>query len=133
MRFESYFDTISVVPGLPTIAGKRPKKPKPVATPVAYEVAAPADLEKPFWIGIRYQGKALIYDWRNFQVSFGSDTTDGSLTDFIHTSGSNYPMSLSLLGARFTVLGLEDKKLKVRVDETMPPQPFGIMRTVTYR
>ena len=131
-RFDGYFEPVSMVPGLPTIAGKRPKKPKPMA-PVAYEIADPSTLEKPFWIGIQYQGKPLLYDRRNFGVSFGSDTSKGALTSWVYTSGSNYPLSQNLLGASFTVLGETDGRLRVRIDQPIPPQPFGVVHTVTYR
>ena len=131
-RFDGYFEPISMVPGLPTIAGKRPKKLKPM-TPVGYELADPATLEKPFWIGIQYQGKPLLYDRRNFGVSFGSDTGKGSLTSWVYTSGSSYPVSQKLLGASFTVLGEAGGKVRVRIDQPIPPQPFGVMHSVTYR
>lgn len=131
-RFDGYFEAISMVPGLPTIAGKRPKNPKPM-TPVGYELADPSTMEKPFWVGIEYQGKPLIYDRRNFAVSFGSDTGKGSLTSWVYTSGSNYPLSQELLGARFTVLGVTGNKIQLRIDQPIPPQPFGVAHSVTYR
>ena len=132
LRFDGYFEPISMVPGLPTIAGKRPKNPKPMS-PVSYELIDPSSMEKPFWVGIQYQGKPLLYDRRNFAISFGSDTGKGSLTSWVYTSGSDYPLSQELLGARFTVLGMSGDKLQVRIDEPIPAQPFGVAYSVTYR
>jgi hypothetical protein len=131
-RFDAYFETGSMVPGLPTIAGKRPKKPKAMS-PVGYEVVEPSTIEKSFWIGIEYQGKPLIYDRRNFAISFGSESGKGSMTDWVYTSGSAYPLTKQLLGASFTVLGVNGDKLKVRIDQPMPPQPFGVVHSVSYR
>jgi hypothetical protein len=131
-RFDAYFEPVSMVPGLPTITGKRPKSPRPM-TPVAYEPAEPSALEKSYWVGIEYQGKPLIYDRRNFGISYGSDDSKGAVTDWIYTSGSTYPISKQLLGASFTVLGMSGDKLRVRIDQPMPPQPFGVIRTVSYR
>ena len=130
--FESYFEPISEVKGLPTIAGKRPKKIKPIA-PVAYEKIDPARMEKPFWVGIQYYGKPLMKEARNFNVAFGSDTSKGSLTSFVATEGSNYPISQQLLGASFSILEAENGKLKVHVEQPMPRQPFGVVHSVSYR
>jgi hypothetical protein len=120
------------VPGLPTIAGRRPKKTKPV-TPVRYEKVDPATLEKPFWVGIQYYGKPLLKEARNFNVAFGSDTSKGALTSFVAAEGANYPVSQQLLGASFSVLGAENGKLKVHVDQPMPRQPFGVVHSVNVK
>jgi len=132
LQFDAYFEPISQIPGLPTISGKRPKKLKPLSL-VPYAIADASTMQAAYWIGIEYQGKPLIYDRLNFAVAFGSEVAKGSLTDWVYTSGSKFPASSGLLGAKFTVLDNPGGKIKVRIDQPMPPQPFGVMRTVTYR
>jgi hypothetical protein len=132
LQFDAYFEPISQIPGLPTISGKRPKKLKPLS-PVPYAMADASTMQATYWIGIEYQGKPLIYDRLNFAVAFGSEVSKGSLTDWVYTSGSKFPASSGLLGAKFTVLDNPGGKIKVRIDQPMPPQPFGVMRTTTYR
>ena len=131
-RFEGEFTTASAVGGLPTIAGKRPKEADPLVAPVAYERADPSTMTTQYWVGIEYQGKPLLYNRRNFAVSFGTDKSDSSLTDWVYT-GAEMPASQTLLGATWTVLALEEDRLKVRIDQPIPPQPFGIVQTTTYR
>lgn len=131
-RLEGSFVALSPVAGLPTLTGKRPKQADPLVAPAAYRRADPRSITTPYWVGIEYQGKPLLYNRRNFAVSFGNGDDKGSLTDWVYT-GAEFPASKSLLRAQWTVLALEGDRLKVRIDQSMPAQPFGIMHSVTYR
>lgn len=131
-RFEGQFVTASQVEGLPTLVGKRPKTADPIIAPAAYAPAAPSSGTTQYWVGVEYQGKPLLYNRRNFTVSFGNGKDKGSLTDWVYTGGT-FPAEQTLLGAKWTVLALDGDQLKVRIDQSMPPQPFAIMHSVTYR
>ncbi len=133
-RFDGMFPVanISKGGGLPTVQGAYPKKAKSIE-PVSYSRTDPAQIEARYFVGIRNAGKATLYDWQNFQVCYGSESATDCLSAYNRTSASAFPQSLNVLGSRVTVLAREDGKVRVRVDSTMPTQPFGIISTTTYR
>lgn len=133
-RFDGIFavDNISKGGGLPTVQGVYPKKAKAI-TPVSYSRIDPADIKTRYFVGIRNAGKATLYDWQNFRLCYGSEAATDCLTSYHRTSASVFPATLSFLGASVTVLAREEGKVKVRVDSTMPSQPFGIVSTYKIR
>ncbi len=129
--FESHFKARGVVKGLPSLSGKIPKQPASV-TRSGYELIAPTALATTYFVGIEYEGKPLLYNRRNFRISFGNGNKQQSLSDWSYVSGASYPQSLGLLGGRFTILSEANGALTVRIDRDLPPQPFGIVQTVKY-
>lgn len=117
--------------GMPTVQGRYPTKAKPIE-PVAYSRLNPTEIATQYFVGIRNAGKAAIYDRQNFQICYGSEAATNCLTDWSYTSASVFPATMELLGAKFTVLSRDEGQVKLRVDRTMPPQPFGIISTTTY-
>lgn len=131
-KFESFFTPVSMISGLPSLSGKTPKNPKLLPKPVGYEALAPTAMTTRYWVGIEYQGKPLLYNRRNFGVSFGSDSSKGALTSWVYT-GSTYPASQTLLNAKWTVEALQsDGRIRVRIDQSLPMQPFGVFRSISY-
>jgi hypothetical protein len=130
-RFENHFKARGVVKGLPSLSGKFPKQPSAIA-PTSYEAMAPAAMTARYFVGVEYEGKPLLYNRRNFRITFGNDRKQESLTDWSYISAESYPKSLTQLGGQFTVLSEADGMLTVRIDRNMPLQPFGIVQTDKY-
>lgn len=132
-NFDGMFavQNISKGGGMPTVQGRYPTKAKPIE-PVAYSRLNPSEITIRYFVGIRNAGKAALYDRQNFQICYGSESATDCLTDWSYTSASAFPATIELLGAKFTVLSRDEGQVKVRVDRTMPPQPFGIISTTTY-
>ncbi|WP_295323311.1 hypothetical protein [uncultured Sphingopyxis sp.] len=133
-KFDGMFAVanISKGGGMPTIQGQYPKKAKAIV-PVAYSRLDPAELATHYFVGIRNAGKAALYDRQNFQICYGSESATDCLTDWDYTSASVFPASIELLGAKLTALSREDGKVRVRIDATMPSQPFGIISSYKIR
>lgn len=133
-RFDGMFPVLNISKGggLPTVQGSYPKKVKTIMS-VPYSRIEPTQIETRYFVGIRNAGKAALYDWQNFQVCYGSEAATDCLTSYNRTSASIFPSSLSILGARVTVVERNESKVKVRVDSTMPSQPFGIVSTYELR
>lgn len=130
-RFESHFKARGAVKGLPSLSGKLPKQPNVIA-PVGYEAIEPSAMAAQYFVGIEYEGKPLLYNRRNFRISFGNADKQASLSDWSFINADSYPKSLNQLGGQFTVLSESNGALTVRIDQNIPRQPFGIVRTVSY-
>lgn len=133
-KFDGMFavGNISKGGGMPTIQGQYPQKAKPIE-PVAYSRLDPSQIATRYFVGIRNAGKAAIYDRQNFQICYGGESATDCLSDWSYTSASTFPATIELLGARITVLSREEGKVRVRVDNTIPLQLFGVISTVRYR
>ena len=131
-RFESMFRTTSVTKGMLTVQGKLPKKPKPIG-PLAYRRLDPAQFKQALFVGLQYRGDANLFDNQVFEVKYGSDDKTGSLTERIVHKKGNIPGETAFLGGRFTILSTAPEGIRVRVDQPMPPQPFAVFQTTTYR
>lgn len=131
-RFEGKFVARSPIEGVPLVNGQLPKELKPVEPPVAYTAVEPSVVGDTYWVGIRYDGKPLLYDRRNFSIDFGNDESDSGLTDWSYIKAEDMPAELSMMRSRFTVVSEGEDGLVIRIDRMMPPQPFSVVQTTTY-
>jgi hypothetical protein len=130
--FDGWFNAISETKGLLTIAGKRPRKLKPLsATP--YASVDPNTLRADCFVGSERRNFFNIYSLESFMIAFGCGPQADRLTAPVNFKSSEMPKEVSVLGARFTALGEAEGKMRVRVSEAMPYQPFGVVKTTTYR
>ena len=130
--FDQYFSTMGLVKGLPSLSGRVPKAPK-IAKAGGYHAIAPNDMTTQYFVGIEYEGKPLLYDRRNFRIVFGEGKRHESLSDWTFIKGGEYPKSHSLLGGSFTVLSETSGVLNLAIDREIPPQPFNVNVTISYR
>ncbi|MGZ8997576.1 MAG: hypothetical protein ACXW2T_01845 [Allosphingosinicella sp.] len=131
-RFDSYFETSSVTKGIVTIQGSRPKRPTALE-PVAYRRIDPRQFDQQLFLGVQYRGNANIFGNFVFEIRYGSEGQMGSLTRRILHKKANLPGSTDVLSGRFSILESGSGGIKVRIDTPLPPQPFGIFQTTTYR
>lgn len=131
-RFDGYFRTASATKGLPTIQGYRPKHVKPIDA-VGYRRVAPASLRDEYFVAIERRNFFNIYGRESFTIAFGKEGDVDRITAPISFKSSELPKEMNILGARFTALGEENGQMRIRVDATMPMQPFGVVSTTTYR
>ena len=130
--FDSFFKVAGEVKGLPSLYARTPKTLDRV-NGLKYLPIDPIDMTQKYFVAIEYQGKPLLYDRRDFTVTFGSDEKKESLTRWIYTKGSNYPQSLMYLGGKFTILSENQGVLNVRIDRQIPSQPFGVIKSISFR
>jgi hypothetical protein len=131
-RFDSYFSARSLIKGLPSIEGKLPKVAKK-SNNVVYRRVEPSTMTAQYFVGIEFEGKPLLYDRRNFRITFGEGNNHKSLSDWSYLKGGSYPQSMELLDSKFTLVSEKDGTLEIKIDREMPSQPFGVVMTVTYR
>jgi hypothetical protein len=130
---DGQFSVGNAVKGLPNISGKRPKVPKPVSGG-AYERIDPNLIDTPYFVGVRYEGMVGLLSKKRpaFRIWFGTDESRDSLTSFTRPpKGSEQPV-VQVLGAEFTVVAMRGETLDIDIHRAIPPQPFGVVRTVTY-
>lgn len=131
-RFEGSFKTTSQTKGLLTIAGNRPKRPTAI-TPVAYRAVDPRQMKEEYFVAIERRNYFNIYSLESFMIAFGREGEMDRLTAPVQLKSADLPKELSVLGSRFTAIAERDGKMVVKVDAPMPPQPFGVVKTTTYR
>ena len=131
-RFEGLFWTTSVTKGMLTIQGKMPKKPKAIG-PLAYRRLDPGQFKGDLFVGLQYRGDANLFGNQVFEVKYGSEEKTGSLTERIVHKKGNIPGETGFLGGRFTILAATADGIRVRVDQPVPAQAFGVFQTTTYR
>lgn len=131
--FDAAFRMMSQTPAFVTINGKMPKKLRPLATPIPYQRVDPATSTLGAFIAIERRNYFNIYGLENFMIAFGSGDQMERITDPIGFKSSQLPKQMSILGSSFTALKEENGRLAVRVDAAMPRQPFGVMKTITFR
>ena len=131
-RFEGSFFTTSVTKGILTIQGKRPGTPKAIA-PLAYRRLDPSAFRERMFLGLQYRGNANIVGNHVFDVKYGNEEHSGSLTTRVLHKKRNIPGSTEVLGGRFTILAASENGITVRIDQPLPPEPFGVLQTTTYR
>ncbi|WP_047006081.1 hypothetical protein [Aurantiacibacter gangjinensis] len=130
--FESAFNARSPIEGLPIVNSRLPENRRAVEPPVAYEVVSPEAVGDNYWVEIEYQGRPLLYNRRNFGIQYGNAESDQRLSSWQYVSGEEFPASLSMMGATFTVLSEDESGLLIRIDRTMPRRAFSVIQTVTY-
>jgi hypothetical protein len=133
-RLDSAFNAGNAIAGLPNFSRKRPKKPDAV-TGGSYTPIDPAQDRQNYFVAVRYEGRAGIIGKGTvptFSIRYGTDGNVGSLTyDKVAENGA-MPIGMTILGARFLVLSRDDEVIRVRVEEAMPEQRFGVVQTVRY-
>ena len=130
--FDNFFKISGNIRGLPSLYARTPKTMDNLDG-LKYLSIDPVSMSQTYFVAVEYQGKPLIYDRRNFTVTFGTDQKKESLTSWIYTKGSTYPQSLTYLGGKFTVLSENQGALNVRIDLQIPPQRFGVIQSVSFR
>ena len=126
------FLTTSTTKGILTIQGNRPKTPRAIA-PVTYQRLDVTAFALSLFVGVQYRGNANPAGNHVFQINYGSDTSVGSLTDRFVVGKTTLPASQTPFGAQFDLLAQIPEGIKVRVTRTIPPQPFGVLKTTIYR
>lgn len=131
-RFEGFFTTSSVTKGILTIQGALPKRFTSVE-PIAYRQIEPRTFDQDLFLGVQYRGDANLVGNHIFEIRYGSADDQGSLTKRILHKKSNVPGSTDVLGARFTILEAGGGRIRTRIDQPIPSQPFAVLQTTTYR
>lgn len=131
-QFDSLFKTTSQTKGLLVVAGNRPKNPEPIIA-VPYRTLEPAAMRDEYFVAIERRNYFNIYGRESFMIAFGREGALERLTSPLSFKSSELPKTMTIMGAQFEALSETDGKLKVRVLTAMPPQPFGIVKTTTYR
>lgn len=130
--FDGWFNGLSQTKGLLTLTGKYPKKPKPIAE-TGYREVPPATMRDTYFVAIERRNYFNIYSRESFMIAFGREGQLERLTAPIAFKSSEMPRELSVMGARFTAISESEGKMLIRISETMPQQPFGIVKTTSYR
>jgi hypothetical protein len=133
-RFEGLFMTTSVTEGLLNIQGNRPKKPRAIL-PVTYKKLASDQFKRQLFFGIQYRGNANVLSNHVFEYNFGDLNTveKDSITNRFIVKRNELPMKMDIMGGSFTLMSESADGIVVRIDKTLPSQPFGVLQTTTYR
>ncbi|TGX53475.1 hypothetical protein E5A73_11600 [Sphingomonas gei] len=129
--FDGWFSAVSQTKGLLTLAGKYPKKPKPIAE-TAYREVAPETMRDEYFVAIERRNYFNIYSRESFMIAFGREGQVDRLTAPISFKSTEMPRELTVMGAKFTAIAEQEGKMLVRVSAAMPRQPFGVMTSTTY-
>lgn len=130
-RFEGAFEGTGSVTGV--IVDALPPK-QPVVVDVAYEKRPVEEFVGDYWVGVRYEQYFNVYGNRMLFTDFGGRGAQESLTAFdTFKSKGIFPREVEALGAKLTILSAAPKGVRVRIDRALPPQPFSVVRTTTYR
>lgn len=130
--FDGSFKGLSETAGIPTIAGKLPKTLKPTS-PVRYVKLAPSEFSILYFVAIQRRNFFNIYGRESFMIRFGTEEHSQKITNPVHFKASDLPKEMEILGARFTAIKESNGKMRIKIHSTMPKQPFGLIRTVTFR
>ena len=131
--FDATFRMMSQTPALVMINGRMPKKTMPLATPIPYQRLDPATSNLGAFVAIERRNYFNIYGRENFMIAFGSADHQERITDPVHFKSAELPKQMSILGSAFTAHREEDGRLAVSVEAAMPHQPFGVMKTISFR
>ena len=132
-RFDRTVKANSNVATVPQPTGRLPDDRTPTIA-LRYSPRDPATFDGGYLVGVRYTGQAKIGTLRRFETVYGTEGHWGFFTgDNLFTKrDSDLPRAVSALGASFTVLGGDGKAVRVRVDQTIPAQPFAVAVTTMY-
>jgi hypothetical protein len=132
-KFDAWFSSgANAFAALIMVEGRIPKKLTPLATPVPYRDIDPTLHEPALFVGIQRRNYFNIFGNESFMIVYGSEQKQGEITTPVVVKSAAMPKELEVLGARFTAISETAGRLKVRVDTSMPPQPFGITTTTSY-
>lgn len=130
--FDGWFNALSQTKGLLTVAGNRPRKPKLIAD-TAYSVVDPATLRAACFVAIERRNFFNIYSLESFMIAFGCGDATDRITAPVNFKSAEMPKDVTILGAKFSALSETDGRMTITVHSTMPRQPFGVLKTTTYR
>jgi hypothetical protein len=129
--FEGFFKTSSETKGLLSLQGNRPKTPMAM-TPIAYERLDPAKMSDEFFVAIERNNGVNLYGNETFAIAFGIEGQVERLTARITIKEAEMPREVRVLGAMFTAISKASGNLQVKVVQTMPLQPFSVIKTKQY-
>lgn len=132
---DGHFSFGNAIKGLPNIQGKRPKVPEKVLGG-EYQVVPTDQLAHDYFVGVKYEGViglARKVQTPVFSVEFGTTGSTEKLSRQIRPVKDSKPFLVSVLGAEFAVTGRKDDVIDIDVRRPIPPQPFGVVKTATYR
>lgn len=132
-QFDATFRMSSQTPALVMINGRMPKKLRPLVNPIPYQRVDPATSNLGAFVAIERRNYFNIYGRENFMIAFGSADHQERITDPIGFKSAELPKQMSILGSSFTALREENGRLAVRVTAAMPRQPFGVVKTTSFR
>ena len=130
--FEGWFDVVSQTKGLISVGQNYPKKIKPLDE-IGYRSIPITQMTDIYFVAIERRNYFNIYSRESFMVAFGREGSIERLTSPIAFKSSEMPKQLSILGATFTAVAERDGKMAVTVERAMPAQPFGVIKTTSYR
>jgi hypothetical protein len=132
-RFDRDVKASSSIESLPHPSGLLPKDPAPTIA-LRYSTRDISQFSENYYVGVKYNGQAMIGTLRRFTTVYGTEKRWGYFTgDNIFTKRDrDLPKTLEVLDSSFTVLGGDGKNVRIRVDRTMPAQPFGVEARVMH-
>lgn len=132
-EFEGYFKALSMTGAILSLDGRlKFAKLKPIA-PLAYTMLDPARFAQNLFVGIQRRNYFNIYSRESFMVVYGNATHTEEITQPIQFKSAEMPKDMTVLGSTFTAISETAGKMRIDVKQAMPRQPFGVMRTTTYR
>ena len=129
-RFEAFVHYKGLVSGLPSVNGRLPKTPHPLASPVAYTEHDRSSLPISYFLGIRYDGHAITGN-PVFTTVFGHDGDVGTL-DFAWPRGEDGTSKVQatgrvlLKGATLDVVSESGDTLWIATEKPLPVGLFGV-------
>ncbi|WP_088308791.1 hypothetical protein [Novosphingobium sp. B 225] len=131
-RFESAFDVIGQVKGLPSFAGAVPKSSKPPID-LGYMQLNPRDMRTVYFVGLQYLSNKNLFKNEIFEVVFGSTGNLGHLSERLMIKKKDIPGGLGLLGGDFSLLSSTEDGAQIRVNHPFARWTFNVERRVTYK
>ena len=130
-RLDQAFEVLGSKSGV-IMQGRLPKKPKLID--MGYREIPVTQFKGDYWVGVRYEQYFNIYGNRMLMTDFGGRGETQSLTAFdTFKSKGTYPRETGVLGGRFTILAAEPTSIRVRIEKSLPLQPFSVATTTTVR
>lgn len=132
-KFEGHFTGLSMTGAILSLDGRlKFKKLKPIA-PLSYRPLAPARFNQELFVGIQRRNYFNIYSRESFMLVYGNAAHTEEITQPIQFKSAEMPKDMTVLGASFTAISETAGKMRIEVKQAMPRQPFGVIRTTTYR
>jgi hypothetical protein len=131
-RFDNYVRKKIQFEGIPIVRNPFEHSPKPLQ-PLKYQLRPAGSGLGQYWVGVRYASGQKPSEPLSFELVFGDHKDSSKLTERIAGSKGEFPRLLDVLGGKVTLLSVSDGVLRYRVEQIMPDQPFGIVRTIQYR
>ena len=127
---DGHFRVSNQVRGVPNFSGYLPRELEPLAA-AAYEALTPEQIEVDYFVGIRFEGIALMPARPVFSVTFGNERSRERLSDVVRPRAEN-PV-VKIMDSEFEIVARNGEALEIEVRRPIPPQPFQVIRTIAYR